>query len=194
MALRRGFKSEAEEISLATRRKLGLDATARLDPMDLAKHRSIKVIGLAEFGRRTGCERAARLLLTKERSSFSAMTIVLGSGRFIVHNERHASTRQASNLAHELAHDILGHPASEGIADGGCRRFDANQEAEADWLAGAVLVPRDGALALARDGMSLEEIAEHFGVSEQMCRFRLQMTGVIRQVERTRDFVRRRKG
>jgi Zn-dependent peptidase ImmA (M78 family) len=121
------------------------------------------------------------------------MTMVLGSDRLIVHNERHAPTRQASNLAHELAHYILGHPPSEGLGDGGCRRFDADQEDEAGWLGGALLVPRDGALTLFRNGMPVEEMPKHFGVSEQMCGYRLRMTGVLLQVERMRDLVKRRR-
>lgn len=193
MALRRGFKSEAERISIETRAELGLGPTDRLDPMELAAHRSVRVIGLAEFGRIAGCEDAARTLLTRERSSFSAMTIVDGSDRYIVHNERHAHTRRVSNLAHELAHDILEHPASEVIGDGGCRCFDADMEAEADWLAGALLVPRDGAFALAKRGMTPEDMAEHFGVSMQMCNFRLGKTGVLLQVKRTKTMVKRRR-
>ena len=193
MGLRRGFKTEANRLSIATREDVGLQATDRLDPMALAEHRSIKVIGLAEYGRIAGCEDAVRVLLTTERSSFSAMTLMVGPERYVVHNESHAATRQASNLAHELAHEILGHPAAKAIGDGGCRCFDDDLEDEADWLAGALLVPREGALVLMRRGMPPREVAEHFGVSMQMCNYRLRITGVLRQMERTQTLATRRR-
>ena len=57
-------------------------------------------------------------------------------------------------------------------------------EAEADWLGGTLLVPRDGALSYVRARLSVVEIAAQYGVGETLCRWRLNQTGVIRQIQR----------
>ena len=57
-------------------------------------------------------------------------------------------------------------------------------EDEATWLGGALLVPRDGALNLVRRGIELPSIARNFGVSEALCRWRINETGVAQQIRR----------
>jgi Zn-dependent peptidase ImmA (M78 family) len=66
----------------------------------------------------------------------------------------------------------------------GCRYWDPRLEAEADFLAGTLLVPRDGALALYKRKLPLASIAERYGVSEQLCRWRINETGIAIQVAR----------
>ena len=70
-----------------------------------------------------------------------------------------------SGEAHEIAHVILEHPLSPALGVGGCRRWDPTLEDEADWQAGALLVPREAALRWIQSGRSLEDGAVHFGVS-----------------------------
>jgi hypothetical protein len=68
------------------------------------------------------------------------------------------------------------------------RTFDAQQEEEAEWLGGCLQVPRDAVLQLVRRCYGNEAIAAHFGSSEDMVRFRRNMTGIDKQVRRAVNF------
>jgi Zn-dependent peptidase ImmA (M78 family) len=113
---------------------------------------------------------------------FSAMTVAAGTRKLIVYNPKHPAGRQANSLAHELSHILLEHPMASALGDGGCRQWDPRLEAEADWQAGALLVPREAGLAWMRSNGSLEEGAAHFGVSVPLFQWRVNQTGVVRQL------------
>src|SRR4030095_9462634 len=91
------------------------------------------------------------------RETFSAVTVVLGSRRLIVVNDSHAATRQASNLAHELGHVVLEHEPHRLVIQNGCRVWNSEMENEATWFGGALLVPREAALLVARGGVPIPE-------------------------------------
>lgn len=57
-------------------------------------------------------------------------------------------------------------------------------EQEADWQAGALLVPRDGALEWMHSNGSIEEGAEHYRVSRALFQWRVNQTGIVRQLKR----------
>ena len=97
-------------------------------------------------------------------AEFSALTVCAGTKRIIVYNPSQPRGRKANSLAHELSHVILEHPASPTLDATGCRRWDGVLEAEADWLAGVLLVPREGALLWMMKNGSAAEGAAHFGV------------------------------
>jgi Zn-dependent peptidase ImmA (M78 family) len=61
--------------------------------------------------------------------------------------------------------------------DTGCRIWNQDVEDEASWLAGCLLVTEAAALAVGRGSISLSEAAARLGVSEQMVRFRVNMSG-----------------
>jgi Zn-dependent peptidase ImmA (M78 family) len=90
---------------------------------------------------------------------------------------------------HELAHIRLGHVATRvDVGPDGIllvSEFSQDDEDEADWLAGALLLPRDALRHLRGLGQSAEDIARHFGVSKQLCEWRLRMTGVDIQLRRS---------
>ncbi len=184
--LRRGFKTMAERLSIEVREELQLASTDLLDPRVLAKHLGIPVVGLGDL-RRNGA-RAAAISHFHEAASdaLSAFTVIEGRRRLIVVNDVHSPVRRSSSLMHELAHVILEHEPHAGVMENGCRRWNAEMEEEANWLAGALLVPRDGALMAARNRVPLVSAAHHFGVSEQMMRWRLQQTGAELQARRER--------
>jgi Zn-dependent peptidase ImmA (M78 family) len=97
-------------------------------------------------------------------------------------NDRHSKRRQASDLAHELAHALQQHPPGQALNQYGCRIWPKEAEAEADWLAPALLVSEEAAVSIVRRGLQLSEAAEEYGVSEDLMRFRLNMTGANRRV------------
>jgi IrrE N-terminal-like domain len=180
---RRGFKSEAERTAELVRRDLGLEPLDRLDCFALAETWGIPVVSLGEL-REDGASEASIRRLMSPAAGFSATTIVAGPRRLIVYNPRHEPARKASSLAHELAHVILEHEAAPASGVGGCRHWDGRQEAEADWLGSALLVPRAGALAWMRESDDVDAGARNFGVSVELFRWRINHTGVVREVQR----------
>ncbi|MDD7814486.1 ImmA/IrrE family metallo-endopeptidase [Mycobacterium sp. CSUR Q5927] len=183
MALRRGFKAEANSTADEVRGELGLHYLDALDPWALAEHLEIPVRDLSDL---TYAEGGAQYFTEVEPSAFSAITVFLGARRLIVHNDAHAPGRINSNLTHELAHGLLLHPPTPALDDRGCRHWNQDIEDEASWLAGALLVPERAALSVARGRRIVEEAAEDFGVSAQMMRWRLNATGAYKRAQRTR--------
>jgi len=184
--MRRGFKASSERIAAELRSELGLTVVGRLDPMQLADYLAIPVLTIGQLAVDTRTDGFAKYFTESDPDSFSAVTIFRGYRRIIVHNESHHPNRQASNLAHELSHSILEHGPAPVADAGGQRYWDPEVEAEASWLGAALLVPREGALALLKRNWSLQRIATHFGVSDSLCQWRIRQTGVVLQVKRFR--------
>jgi Zn-dependent peptidase ImmA (M78 family) len=185
VALRPGFKSDAERIAESVRADLGLGPLDRLDCLTLAAAWGIPVVPLDAL-REDGASEASISRLSSPDAGFSATTVVHGTRRLIVYNPQHAPGRRASSLAHELAHVLLEHEAAPAIGVGGCRRWDGGLEAEADWLGSALLVPRSSAYAWMSQSDDLDAGARAFGVSLDLFRWRVHHTGVIRQLRRER--------
>lgn len=181
---RRGFKAEAERLSLELRTELGLSPTDRLDPFILAEHLAIPIKGLRTLRTAGVSADAINHFGHRARDVLSAMTLVKGSRRLIVVNDAHAATRQASSLAHELSHVVLEHEPHRLLIQNGCRVWNDEMEKEADWLGGTILVPREAALLMARGGVSITEAAARYGVSEVMMSWRIQHTGAAIQARR----------
>lgn len=191
--LRRGFKSEAERLSLEIRRELGLGPIDRLQPAVLADHLGIPVVSLLSLTRYGAAQESITHLTSNGRSEFSAMTVVRESFRLIVFNPAHSRGRRANSVVHELSHVILEHEPHGAIGPSGCRRWDQRMESEADWLAGALLVPRPAALRIVRQSTPIHEAASAYGVSTSLLQWRLNQTGARLQVERERKRHRRQR-
>src|SRR5690242_11118249 len=84
MGLRRGFKSEANQLAREFRLELGAAPHGPLCPWQLAQHLEVPVFDLAEFAKVDA--RAAYFLSEKGLWEFSGATIALGSRRIIVLN------------------------------------------------------------------------------------------------------------
>jgi Zn-dependent peptidase ImmA (M78 family) len=183
---RRGFKTWAEEIALRVRRKLKLADAAPLDPLQLADLLSVVVLTPDEL--RDMPEDCRRRLTNDHSDNWSAITVANGKHYLIVINSPHAATRRNSDLAHELAHVILGHEPSMMFASPGSgialRTHNKEQEDEANWLAGCLLLPRDALLSIRRRRLADEEVCREYGVSPAMLRFRLNTSGVDIQLRR----------
>ena len=180
MALRRGFKSEAERIARGVRSDMGLNAAKSVAPEDLASLLGIEIRAGDELVQRERFRELERI----QPDSFSACTLRPSPERVvIVYNPLSAKSRRRSDLAHELAHILLDHELSrlERLGDVTFFSCDAIQEEEAGWLSGCLLLPRALLLAEIRRGVSAKEIARKCGVSEPMAQYRLNVTGVLRQ-------------
>jgi Zn-dependent peptidase ImmA (M78 family) len=183
--LERGFKSWAERTATSLRRELGLGQSDPLSPSDLANYLDVliwtpqQVPGLPPD--------IVNQLLNVDPNGWSATTVVQEPTTVVIYNPRHSPGRQASDIVHELAHVILGHEPAKLIMshDGSfaMRSYDQKHEDEANWLAWALLLPRDGILACKRRKMSALQTATHFGVTETLVNFRIRMTGVEAQTK-----------
>jgi Zn-dependent peptidase ImmA (M78 family) len=173
--VRRGFKAEAERIAQAERQGLGLSVSDRLDPHALATRHGVLVSPLERF--RATISDDVEHLLVVDGSCFSAATVIRDGRAMIVFNEAHAPGRCANSITHELAHLILDHPPTNAFDAFGNRNFPKALEEEATWLAGCLLVPRDGLVSvLRRCGDDHGRAADHFGVSVQLLRWRVNAT------------------
>lgn len=185
--MQRGFKSKAERLSEEARSTLGLRPPDRLDPWAFADSLEVAVIGADTLDLP---REHARQLLEVDPGSWSGLTLGHAGKTMVVLNSAHVRERQCSTLMHELAHIRLGHvPASVRISETGMlllSDYSDEQEDEADWLMGALLLPRAALLQYRRRGQTLEEIAVAYGISDDLCRWRLRMTGVETQLRNRR--------
>ena len=182
MALRRGFKSEAERITRRLQRDLGLTTTDPIAPEHIAELLGIEVKAGDELLARERFEELERI----QPDAFSACTLRPSPDRtVIVHNPLSYPTRQKSDIAHELAHALLEHDLSQvqRLGEVTFLSCDPVQEEEAAWLSGCLLLPRALLLAEAHKGADATEIAQKHGVSERMAQYRLDVTGVVRQTQ-----------
>lgn len=182
--MRRGFKAEAERLAARLRMEMALPANARIDVQELARHLGVVVRSADELVPLSELKKLDEI----QPGCFSAATIHLPNGKVVsVTNPLNDSdARRDSDLAHELAHVILEHQPSRVDKIGELTFFecDPEQEEEANWLAGCLLLPRPLLLSAARQGLTAEQIAEANSVSIQMARFRLNTSGVYFQVKR----------
>lgn len=181
MALRRGFKAEAERLAKDIWTGMDLEPSNCMDALKLAKH--------------VGCVvRSADTLIDIERlkelkriqdNAFFACTFRLPGNRYaIVYNPLMQPTRRNSDVAHEVAHIVLGHRLSRlqrlgSIAFLSC---DKGQEEEAAWLSGCLLLPRFVLFEDLARGLATATIANDRILSKDMVDYRVRVTGVARQL------------
>lgn len=192
MALRRGFKSEAERIAKQVRADLGLSAAESVVPEMLADSLGIEVRAGDQLIPRERFDELEQL----QKDAFSACTFRPSPDRVVVvYNPLSANSRRRSDLAHELAHILLGHELSriERLADNTFLTCDATQEEEAAWLSGCLLLPRALLLAEVFRGADAGEIARKYGVSKKMAQYRMDVTGVVRQKQARLKKIRSRR-
>jgi hypothetical protein len=179
LKLRRGFKSEAENISAQCRRDLGLKEFHPLSSFVLAKHLELEVITPSDLpGLRN--ESLNELLSGSGTSHWSAVTIGVEKPVLIIYNSSHSPARIESNIMHEAAHVLLKHPMGEIDTSLGIplRKYDPIQEMEAEWLGGCLQLPTPALKKYYCFGThTIEQIAEIFNASIQMVRYRLGVSG-----------------
>jgi hypothetical protein len=183
--VRRGFKAEAERLATRLRGEMRVPPDVRIDVDKLASHLGVIVRSAVELVPSSDLQ----LLESLQPGCFSAATFYLPNGSVvaIVNPLNRSWARRDSDLAHELAHVILRHAPSQVDRLSDLTFFDCNpeQEEEANWLAGCLLLPRALLLKAARQGLSPQEVADNNCVSIEMARFRLNTSGVYLQVKRT---------
>jgi Zn-dependent peptidase ImmA (M78 family) len=189
--MRRGFKTQAERLAAEIRERHGCsdDEPAPLDAV--ADDLGADIVAADQLIARARLEELERL----QADAFSAATFRRPNGRrVVVYNPLHPEGRSRSNQAHELAHIALDHKVRtlERVGELSFLTCDVEQEEEADWLGGCLLLPRSLLVRAAYKGMGPVEIAEAYKTSEPMARFRLNASGVLVQVGRAKAAKTRR--
>lgn len=191
--MRRGFKTEAERLANSIRERQGLGSHEPVSLEQAAGELGVRIVAADELVERSRLVELDEL----QHDAFSAATFRLPGARsehVIVYNPLSSLGRSRSDQAHELAHILLNHDVRtmERIGTMQFLTCDLEQEEEANWLGGCLLLPRPLLLKAAKASLSPAEVAERFHVSEQMARFRLNASGVLVQVGREQALRRKR--
>lgn len=184
--MRRGFKANAEKKSLALREEIGINVKEPLDCYKLGNHLGITIVPLTKF-QELGLSSSQLKLFGKDNGykEFSATILDTPHGYLMIYNHFHSKARIKSSMAHETAHVVCDHKfSSVEYGFGLIREFPKEQEEEADWLAGCLVLPRNSIVWAVREGMNQSEMASHFGISPQMVRWRYNLTGIAKQVKK----------
>lgn len=182
--MRYGFKAAAERTASEFREWHGVGSTEPLDAKGFLQARGIIVWQPHEV---PGLPASAlKQLVVVDPDAWSGLTLREGHLTAVIVNTAHPLGRQSNTLMHEWAHIHLKHsPKRVDVTPDGVlliSDYEKGDEDEADWLAAAMLVPRDGLLALLRRGMNIEDLADTFCVSKELVQWRIRMTGVGKQI------------
>lgn len=181
MALRRGFKAEAERLAKDFWGAMCLTPNAAMDAVKLAEHVGCIVrpadtlVGLAKL----------KELYRIQDDAFFACTFELSRNRYaVVFNPLMSGTRRNSDVAHEVAHIVFGHSLSrlERLGNIAFLSCDKQQEEEAAWLSGCLLLPRFALIHDLRERRKPDAIARNRMLSRDMVDYRVRVTGVARQL------------
>lgn len=186
--MKRGFKTHATKLALEIRAELRLDAFGPFDPYELAHEYGIEVDPLTSLGLGDDILRHA----TGNGSTFSGALLHIDGMYRIVENDLHAPTRRRATVSHEMSHVLLEHDHPATVRYDRQCGIGAEQEDEATWLAGELLVPHEAALRAAWSDATDETVAHRFQVSVAEARWRMNHSGVRMIVERSRAKHRRR--
>lgn len=148
--------------------ELGLRRHAAFDPFALADNLLIPHEPIDDYVGDGRCRRAVAHLSGEGREEFSAVTVYRGTRRLILYNGQNSLARRRSDVAHELSHVLLEHEPGPVRSADDTRTWDSDQENEASWLGGVLLVPEHVALHVARLEIPLTVAADSYGVSVQL--------------------------
>lgn len=182
----KGFKKICEDKSVKLREELGFSSSAPLDPFALAEKLKINVLTPDQIEGIS--QQDLDVLLREDPDGWSAVTVCLAGKYLVILNSAHTGGRPASNLMHELSHILIGHkPSRIDLTEDGLlilNTYSQDQEEEANWMSGCLLLPREALLLIKRKRMAAYAVRKAYGVSEDMLNFRLNVSGVNKQFSR----------
>lgn len=188
MQFNRGFKSQCERRSVEFRKRFGLAGYDALSADKLAEELRVTVWSTTDISGLSA--ETLGVLNDGTDQSWSALTMRLGPNHLIVHKPVTSVGRRNNVVMHELAHIILGHELAQAclLEDGSLvpGNFDQLQENEADWFAGALLLPRPALMSIRKRRLSDSAACDEHLVSAEMLNWRFRMTGVDYQLSRRR--------
>lgn len=180
MKFRRGFKRDCEQTVDTLRTELCLAIHEPINMRSLASHLEIPVHPWSDY---LGIANVLRndMHIEETYRSVSAFTVFEGRRRTIVFNDEHSHARHRSDLAHELAHALLHHPP---LGSGISAEEEDHHEQEAGWMGGVLMLTATQARFIAQTSLPKETAMETYGLSPEMLRYRLNVTGAGRAQSR----------
>jgi hypothetical protein len=182
---KRGFKKWSDDKAIDLRKNMGLISSAPLCAFELCEHLEIPLLRPENV---PGISQELLTVLLKPGETYwSAASIPITDNDYIIiHNPIHSPARQQSDIMHEVAHILCGHvvpPEKKATGlSGFLRNHDEAQENEAEWLGACLQLPRPALLWALKKKMKMEEIGNFFQASVEMVRYRINITGVKKQL------------
>ena len=174
------FRKYCEDEAIRWRHTLGLLAYDPLPAELLAKQLNIPIWGKEEILKYG--EDLHEMLLKEEKSSWSGSVIVLPGGKhLILVNPIHAPSRCQSTIMHEIAHILLNH---QPLRIGGIlvREYRKEHEEQAAYFGGCLQIPRKALQWAYQLQMTRKQVADRFGASLEMVRWRCNDTGFAEKI------------
>lgn len=162
------FDPRLEDLARHVREEVGAEPLSPVDPWVLADHLDVQVQVALELASQTRRPVEPADLEGLVDQGVLPLTMFRGAQRMILVGSARGSRRCRYEVTHELAHAVLEHPLASCDGRDGVAIWTPRQEAEADWLAAAILVPAIPEGNLASD----REIATAYGVDRRVVRLR----------------------
>lgn len=179
---RHGFKAEANRYAAEFREELGVPPHSPLCPWKLADFLAVPIYKVSE---RPDCHEKAYLTIGGGKNEFDATVCYEGLSAFILSNDSQTIKRQASNIAHELAHIVLRHPPTPPFDEDGNRDFLREIEDEAEWFGPTLLVCDKAAMHAYRliqsKQYTLSSLSDEWAVTEDVLKMRMNVVGAKRR-------------
>lgn len=153
-----GLQSRGRTPRRAGAKRNGPRTLQALDTNALARHVGAQLRAADELTSLTKLKELEAL----QQDAFSACAFDLRTRKVIVVNPLATDERRRSDVSHEASHLLLDHKVREVEQLGGPSFFtcDPDEEQEANWLAGCLLLPRDLLVRSLRSGLDAVAIAE----------------------------------
>jgi Zn-dependent peptidase ImmA (M78 family) len=175
----KAFEQKAQQI----RQFAGASSQQRFDPLALANQLKIIVISDAKELKQhlhLDIKVVEQLFLNNSMGWSGGATPDRPDGtRVVILNPTHSLQRQAVTLMEEVCHILLGHHRSTISPDQEkLRDYNHRIEEEAYGVGAAVLLPHEALASSIDKGWQLQQIAEYFGISVSLVRFRCKFLGI----------------
>jgi len=184
VALWRGYKKYAVDLAAKVRCRLGVSLYESLDVRQLA---ALYELPIVSFDQLPAAPEAVRYYTETHWTQLSGLVVPVNGQQVILINPAHCDDRIVSTIGHEVAHVILCHESRVRLTgEKDCRAGDEEQEDEANWLGGELLLPREAARRLVFREVDEVSAAAAFGVSVAMARWRMNICGGRQMLQRSR--------
>jgi hypothetical protein len=166
-------QARMREVAMEERAGLGLNSQEPLDPYALAEEHGIPVYTLTQLLDHHLDPVTRDHFYAARAKAWSAALIPFGPARVIVENDAHAPVRRRANIAHEIGHHLLEHSFESVIlGEDHKRQFNKDQEQQAMFISGELLIPEEAARKAAYADWDNTKVAQYFDVSEQFAQMR----------------------
>lgn len=170
MQFARGFKKDCDSIVASLRAELGVEDSIPIDMDRLGAHLEIPISSIGEYVHTKDLESECVSEIYKKTS---AVTWFHRRRRHVLYNERHSAPRHRSNLAHEFAHALLGHPPEVELSREQLRLI----EDEAKWLGGVLMLSTTEAHRVVICGLPYQDVIDRHRLSKEMLIYRINVSG-----------------